>query len=106
MTKILKGTLSDFWKSSLLQNLKNIEGGFFGDVKHFQKSLRRPKKSKGDPLLSSGFANSDFTWSNLTYLKKELENILSASTSNSNKLLWASSVLKKVTTKNEEKGTF
>ena len=56
MPKIVKGggTPKAFWKSNLLQNIKKIEGGF----KIFEKSLTKPKKSKGGTLTSSGFANA------------------------------------------------
>ena len=39
----------------LLQNIKKLEGVPFGDIKKFSKKVTVPKKSKGDPLVSSGF---------------------------------------------------
>ena len=49
MSKIVKGgTLWAFWKSSLLQNIKKIEGGPFGDKKI--EKVSAPQKLKGGPF--------------------------------------------------------
>ena len=43
--KIVKcGTLWDFLRSNLLQNIETNEGGPFGKIQNFSKSLIVPKK--------------------------------------------------------------
>ena len=67
MPKKLKGrTFWDFSTSILLQNSKKNEGGPFGG-KNLKKSRTVPKKSKGDPLVSSSivlYAGNFFNWVN------------------------------------------
>ena len=50
-------TLLDLLTHIQLQNIKNLEGGPFGDIKKFsEKSRTVPKKiQRGDPLGTSGF---------------------------------------------------
>ena len=50
------GTLLDLLTYILLQNIKKLEGGPFGDIKIFSKNRTVPKKiQRGDALGTSGF---------------------------------------------------
>ena len=55
--KCKRGTLLDLLTYIPLQNIKNLEGGPFGDIKKFSKKSRTvPKKiQRGDPLGTSCF---------------------------------------------------
>ena len=52
-----RGTFLNFLAFILLQNIKKLEGGPFGDIKNFsiKVSQFRKKNRKGNPLVTSGF---------------------------------------------------
>ena len=43
------GTIWAFWKSSLLQKIKKIDGGHFGHIKKFRKNVSRSQTSRDRP---------------------------------------------------------
>ena len=51
------GTLLDILTYILLQNVKKLEGGPFGDIEKFSKKVTKCRKKirRGDPLGMSGF---------------------------------------------------
>ena len=54
--KCKRGTLLDLLTYILLQNIKKLEEGPFGHIKKNSKQVaQRRKKTKGDPLGTSGF---------------------------------------------------
>ena len=53
--KLKGGTFWDFSTSILSQNIKKMQGGPFGEIFFFEKSLAVPKKNeRGEPLVSPG----------------------------------------------------
>ena len=55
MLKNLKGAISDFLTFILLQDIKKLKGGPFGDDRKFSKSQSQKQIKWEDPLVSSGF---------------------------------------------------
>ena len=54
--KCKRETLLDLLTYIPLQNIKNLEGGAFGDIKTFRKKSHSAETNpKGDPLGTSGF---------------------------------------------------
>ena len=54
MPKKTEGSLWDFSTSILLQNIKKLKGGVFGEIFFRKMSHNAEKNERGDPLVSSG----------------------------------------------------